>query len=93
MDRISVSLKEKANLMYYNMNELIKEGSKLEYKEEYVSPDDLFIIMYTSGTTGNPKVCNLNLSSFQNINYYIKGSYDNTQKYYISNSRNLHRIS
>jgi len=27
----------------------------LEFSEWYVNPDDLAMIMYTSGTTGNPK--------------------------------------
>lgn len=59
MDRISESTKQKAaaNLDFYNLNDLINKGQSLEKRDNPVTPDDLLIIMYTSGTTGDPKVC------------------------------------
>lgn len=39
----------------YTLDELINEGNELDYEEVEVEADDMAMVMYTSGTTGNPK--------------------------------------
>lgn len=40
----------------YAINEVMKMGSEKPQNSPQISPDDIYTIMYTSGTTGNPKV-------------------------------------
>jgi long-chain acyl-CoA synthetase len=39
-----------------HLTDVIKSGTDNQYEETLPEPDDLACIMYTSGTTGNPKV-------------------------------------
>jgi len=39
----------------YEINEVMKMGSEKPQNSPQISPDDIYTIMYTSGTTGNPK--------------------------------------
>eukprot|EP00345_Euplotes_harpa_P010687 CAMPEP_0168355008 /NCGR_PEP_ID=MMETSP0213-20121227/24265_1 /TAXON_ID=151035 /ORGANISM="Euplotes harpa, Strain FSP1.4" /LENGTH=593 /DNA_ID=CAMNT_0008367077 /DNA_START=129 /DNA_END=1907 /DNA_ORIENTATION=+ len=57
-DVISEEIKSKctdAGLEIFNLLVIAEEGGKLDVDHEYPTADDIYSILYTSGTTGDPK--------------------------------------
>lgn len=54
-DKEVLELAAKAGIKVYSYEEILKEGRGFDLQVQEPTPDDVFMLSYTSGTTGDPK--------------------------------------
>jgi long-chain acyl-CoA synthetase len=75
------------NIKLYSYNEIVEKGRQVEEsKRKFVQPseDDVFMMSYTSGTTGNPKGVKLTHKMLVGTAFAVKnrvGNIDHTDSY------------